>query len=360
MLTILHAADFHLDSPFAALTEAQAVLRRKEQRTLLDELRKAASGCDLVLLPGDLLDSGVCHGETSEALEAFLNALPGEVFISPGNHDYYASESPYARMRLRENVHIFTASQPEAVELPALGCTVWGAAFTSRRSRGLLRGFTGPQDGRLHLMLLHGDVSAASGDYGPISEAEIAASGLSYLALGHVHAASGLRKSGGTYWAYPGCLMGRGFDEQGQKGCLRIELDGEGCKADFIPLSGRQYAELCVDVTEASDLLEAIRAALPEDAERHILRILLRGEWAEKPNTAALEAALQPMCFQAEVRDETRLRRDVWDEISDDSLRGCFLRVLREKYDASPEAEKPKIILAARYGLAALDYREEL
>ena len=90
MLKIIHAADFHLDSPFAALSEEQAALRRREQRQLLASLAEAAEGADIVLLPGDLLDSGVCHAETVEALEGFLNALPGRVFVAPGNHDYYA------------------------------------------------------------------------------------------------------------------------------------------------------------------------------------------------------------------------------------------------------------------------------
>ena len=38
MIKILHAADLHLDSAFAALTGAQAAQRRREQRTALDRL----------------------------------------------------------------------------------------------------------------------------------------------------------------------------------------------------------------------------------------------------------------------------------------------------------------------------------
>ena len=185
MLKIIHAADFHLDSPFAALSEEQAALRRREQRQLLASLAEAAEGADIVLLPGDLLDSGVCHAETVEALEGFLNALPGRVFIAPGNHDYYAPESPWDRMELRENIHIFTSPQPEPFQLPELGCTVWGAAFTGPRSAGKLRSFRAPAEG-VQLMLLHGDVGGGMG-YDPIGESEIAASGLKYLALGHVH-----------------------------------------------------------------------------------------------------------------------------------------------------------------------------
>ena len=360
MLTVIHAADFHLDSPFAALTAEQALLRRKEQRALLSELREAAQGADLTLLSGDLLDSSLCHRETAEALEEFLNALPGEVFLAPGNHDYYAPLSPYFHMELRENVHLFRNPDLTAVPLPALGVTVWGAAFTSARSKGLLHGFSAPKDGSRHIMVLHGDVDPVSGEYGPITEKEIAESGLSYLALGHVHGCSGLKRSGNTCWAYPGCLMGRGFDELGPKGFLRVTLDGEDCEANFIPLSGRQYHILPVNVTDAPDLPSAVRAALPEDAGEHIFRILLRGEWAEKPDLRLLSELLSADCWQLELRDETRIRRDVWEDVSEDSLRGCFLRILKDRYEAASGPEREKIMLAARFGLAALDYREEL
>ena len=39
---ILHAADLHLDSPFEALTLAQAAQRRREQRSLLRALPELA------------------------------------------------------------------------------------------------------------------------------------------------------------------------------------------------------------------------------------------------------------------------------------------------------------------------------
>ena len=59
MIKFLHAADLHLDAPFAALSPEQAAERRREQRAFLTELAEAANthDCDLVLLAGDLLDS---------------------------------------------------------------------------------------------------------------------------------------------------------------------------------------------------------------------------------------------------------------------------------------------------------------
>ena len=46
MLNILHAADFHLDSPFSGLTAAQAAQRRQELRQLPARLAQLVPGGD--------------------------------------------------------------------------------------------------------------------------------------------------------------------------------------------------------------------------------------------------------------------------------------------------------------------------
>lgn len=69
-IQILHAADFHLDAPFASLNAEQAAERRGEQRELLARLAELARsrGADLVLLSGDLFDGGELYAETGQAL----------------------------------------------------------------------------------------------------------------------------------------------------------------------------------------------------------------------------------------------------------------------------------------------------
>ena len=59
-IRIIHAADLHLDSPFQALSAAKASVRREEQGELLAALAALAAdeSADLMLLSGDLLDSG--------------------------------------------------------------------------------------------------------------------------------------------------------------------------------------------------------------------------------------------------------------------------------------------------------------
>ena len=361
-LHILHAADFHLDAPFSALPADKAAQRRGEQRDLLTRLADAARTrrADLVLLSGDLFDGADCYGETAQALSRALGQTGCPVFIAPGNHDFYAPRSPYAAIPWPDNVHIFTGAQLAPVDLPDKPVTVWGAAFTApSRDDDPLAEFTAPDDGRLHLGVVHGDVDGRS-RYCPIAAQSIAQSGLAYLALGHVHAASGLHKDGATFWAYPGCPEGRGFDELGDKGCLWLTVDGPGgVEAQFVPLALRRYRILEVDVSDGP--AAALDAALPPDYHTDILRILLTGEsGVEGLDLAPLEALAAPRCYGVDLRDRTQVRRDLWDRAGEDTLTGLFLRRMRDKRSAAQTPEDQALVdQAVRFGLAALEHREE-
>ena len=360
MLKILHAADLHLDSPFSGLTPDRAALRREEQRQLLDRLGELAAQeqVDLVLLAGDLLDTGRLYPQTAQALAAALGRIPAPVFIAPGNHDPYNATSPYALPIWPDNVHIFTSHHPEAVHLPQLGCTVYGAAFTQEQNEfSPLENFCAQGEG-LQIMVLHGNVAGAG--YAPISPAHIARSGLHYLALGHIHQASGLQQTGGTFWAYPGCPEGRGFDELGEKGVLLITADHTGsCTARQIPVCRRRYEILEADLTGRPDALAALEELLPSDTARDIYRLRLTGSFAmDNHLLRQLEEALSPRFWALELQDRTRMPQDLWARAKEDSLTGLFLQIMAEQCQQQPEDEL--LQLAARFGLAALENGEDV
>lgn len=199
------------------------------------------------------------------------------------------------------------------------------------------------------------------GRYGPIPRADIAASGLAYLALGHVHAGSGLQWEGGTAWAYPGCPEGRGFDELGEKGGLWVTLDDGAISVEFVPLARRRYRIVEADVSRAERPEDALLAALPEDAGADILRVLLTGEsGVEGLDLAPLARLLEGRCYSADLRDMTRVRRDLWSRAEEDTLTGLFLRRMRERLAAAGDGdERAALERAVRFGLAALEHGEE-
>ncbi len=352
MIKLIHAADLHLDAAFSALTPEQAAQCRREQRQALLELAELCRGCDLLLLSGDLFDSARVYRDTLEALHRLFDSIEAEVFIAPGNHDHLASGSPYLTEKWGNNVHIFTSSEIACIHLKQ--CDVYGAAFTGQEMPDLMRGFRAADPNVCNLMVLHADVATDS-KYCPIREDEIAASGLDYLALGHVHTAS-VRQAGHTVYAYPGCLMGRGFDECGAKGVLSVTLDGAECRAKFVPLSCRRYEVL--SVAAGDDPLAAIRAALPDGHERACCRIDLIGE-ASDIDTAALEEALRGDFFSLSVRDRTVPKQALWDGMGDDTLRGLALQTLHDCCQQTDDAvQRAVIVQAARLVAALTDGRE--
>jgi DNA repair exonuclease SbcCD nuclease subunit len=367
MARILHAADFHMDSPFRELDAERARTRRAEQRDMLSRVADIArrERAELVLLAGDLLDSAASYYETQEALiNACEDMTPARVFIAPGNHDYYGARSPYAYAKFPPNAHIFKSGDIQRVDLPELGCRVWGAAFTEDRCAPRLRGFAVDKNrDAADIMVMHGDVTQGNtygGDYNPVTRDDIANSGLDYLALGHVHTYSGILKSGKTTYAYPGCAEGRGFDETGTKGLIVGEVTAGNCDLRFIPLGGREYTITEADLTGAPDVLTAIEAATRDILGRDIVRVVLTGQFDGRINLPELEKQLSSRFFGVAVRDLTRPVRDMWAGREEDTLRGAFLRELFRQYEQSgDEAGRQSVALAVRYGLSAIDNGEE-
>lgn len=359
MIKFLHAADLHLDSAFSGLPAEKAVERRRQQRQLIRRIADLCNenDCDLMLLSGDLFDSENAYPETIEALVSALADCRARVFIAPGNHDYLRTGSPYRTAPWSDNVYVFDGDRMTAFPMPDLGCTVYGMGFTQAECPALLGGFTmaNEDDGYTNIMVLHGEVGNPSSKYNPIAESEIAASGLDYLALGHVHECAENR-AGKTVYAYPGCPMGRGFDECGEKGVLLGEISANGCQTRFVTLDAPRYVTLSVAV--GGDALAAIEAALPVDTQNDIYRIVLTGE-SDPIQTAPLYDALAPRFYALQLRDDTIPRVNLWDGSGETTLRGCFLAKMREQYDAADAETKPLILDATRRGLDAIDGREE-
>ena len=363
MLKLLHTADLHLDSPFDALGDTLAIRRRAEQRKLLGHILSLAEeqGAALLLLAGDLLDSDSAYAETSGLLLEVFAGTSLEIFIAPGNHDPCTRLSPWTRLKFPPNVHIFRKNAVECVELPSLNLRVFGAGFEQSFAPPLLRGVEVKKlPGVTDVMVLHGDLNSEASPYNPISEDDIAQSGMDYIALGHVHAGTGLKRAGRTHYAYSGCPEGRGFDECGEKTVIEAEVGPGVCRARALPVGGRQYEILNVDLTGAVDPAQKLRRSLPEDTAQDIYRILLTGECAAPLNLGALREMLSPLFFSLQLRDTTRPAEKLWARAGEDTLRGLFLTRMKRLYDgAENEIQREIVVSALRYGLAAIDNAEE-
>ena len=247
----------------------------------------------------------------------------------------------------------------QAVTFPELGCTVYGAAFTAPElpEDHVLAGFTAPEDGLVHIGLLHGDVTGGDSRYRPLTTASIAASGLDYLALGHVHSCTGVVRAGRVAYGYCGCPEGRGFDELGDRGFLYGDIGPGTAELRFVAFARRRYRIWEADVTDG-DPLAAVERLLPQDTAEDICRLRLVGTPEEPVRLPLLQQSLEGRFFALQLRDETTVRREIWDKCGEDTLRGLFLQELRREYDGGDDETRRRIELAARFGVAAMDNRE--
>ena len=345
MIRILHCADWHLDAPMVFSNPDQRALLRRHSAQIphkIAELCKEHS-CDLLLISGDLFD-GSYTSDTLQNLKSALAQVQIPVFIAPGNHDYVGPDSPWLTEVFSDNVHIFIHDVLESVVLEHLDCRVYGAGFQATDCHGLLEGFTAECAEKYTVGVLHGDPTQIHSPYCPITTEQVKNSGLHYLALGHIHKGDMFR-AGKTLCAWPGCPMGQGYDETGEKGVLLVTLD-ETATAEFIPLDTPRFYDWELPATESLD------SCLPPVGNEHFYRITLTGP-SEPLDLEAIRANY-PQFPNLTLRDKTTPPVDIWGSAQLDTLEGLYFSRLREKLDAGEE----NAALAAQISRQLLDSQE--
>lgn len=349
-LKILHTADWHLDSPFTGFPERQRTLLKEEQRKLPGRIADLCrrEDCDMLLLAGDIFD-GIPSRETVENLKEVLASCGVPVLVSPGNHDFCGSGSPWLEENWPSNVFVFTGGL-ESVTILGLDIRVYGAGFQSMDCGSLLEDFQAEGEEKYCIAVLHGDPTQKNSPYNPITNAQVRDSGLNYLALGHIHKAGAFR-SGNTLCAWPGCPMGRGWDETGEKGVCIVTLSDE-VTVQAVSLEGLRFHDLEVDI--GSDAASALEDALPAVPGNDFYRITLTG-----CGTVELEDLKQQFAAfpNLELRDQTEALTDIWGDTDEDSLEGLYFSMLRKAMEGDPE-NAHRIQLAAEISRRILNGRE--
>ena len=349
-LKLLHSADWHLDASFASFPEEQRGFLWKQQRKLPEKIAALCrqERCDLMLLAGDIFD-GAYTWETARLLRNALEDCRVPVCIAPGNHDPYRPGSPWVEELWPGNVHIFSGGM-SYIDLPELNCRVYGAGYASMDCPPLLEGFHAEGDG-YRLCVLHADATRADSPYCPVTVNQVGLSGLDYLALGHIHSSGGFQAED-TFCAWPGCPMGRGWDETGDKGVILVTLDGQPQVQPY-KLDTLRFLDWEVDTGD--DALAALAARLPAVPSDDFYRLTLTGSGEGELRQLYERFAHLP---HLELRDRRLPPLDLWEDVGEDSLRGVFFRMLRDAAEAAEGPEANQIRLAAEISKKLLDGRE--
>lgn len=352
-MRILHSADWHLDAPFTGRNPEETERLRQALLSVPGRIADLCRSrqCDMVLLSGDLFD-GAYSRESCRSLYEALEKMAVPVFIAPGNHDFFGPDSPWLRETWPENVHVFTREKMESVSVPALDCRVYGAGYQSMDCPGLLEHFVAEGEERYHIGILHADPTQRATPYCPLTAEQVRRSELDYLALGHIHKGGSFR-AGKTLCAWPGCPMGRGYDETGEKGVLLVEV-GETTATEFVPLGLPSFYDLQTDA--GSDPAGAVARLLPPAGSDDYYRITLTG-YADKVDTAQLCARFNSYPH-LQLRDKTVPEADLWGAAGEDSLEGLYFGMLRSAKDGQNEEVRRRAMLAAQISRQILDSQE--
>ncbi len=360
---ILHCADLHLGIERLSLDNKSKARRAEVRRTFHTIMQLAKEeNIDLLLIAGDLFDTvRVSEELVTEVKKAFEELKPVQIALVSGNHDPATPDSVYLRENFwPDNVWLFTGPM-QVKELPQIGVRLLGAGFTgSYSTSSMLRRAVLADDELINIGIMHADLVAegAGSEYNPLSVRQIENSGLRYLALGHIHKRSNPAKAGFTTYAYSGCPEGQKFGEDGVQGVYIAEVSKDSCDVRFVPVCSRRYTTLSVDLSgarEKEEVLALIRAAMQrangEDYIEQIYKVTLKGA-PETDFIAAKEdikLALDDVWY-VEIKDRTRPHVDEEELLTENSLRGIFVKQMQKLRDQVPEEERE---YALRLGLKA-------
>ncbi|MCL1859393.1 MAG: metallophosphoesterase [Oscillospiraceae bacterium] len=361
MVKIIHCADVHFDSPFALNDPRNAELRRTEFRSAFTSLVMYAKnyGAKIFLIAGDLFDDEYISKDTANLISREIASYPDcRFFVSPGDSDPYHIKSPYKQMKWPENVHIFKSNDLMKIEIPELNTDVYGYAFTADNLQVNPFSNKKPQNqDRINILVGHGDMSASDSQFCPITAADIGRSGFDYIALGHLHDGKGVLKVGGTNFAYPGCLEGRGFHEPGYRGAMYGEIDKGVCELKARRFSKRRYETIEVDISQLvteNQIIEAVRLATANLGDDTALRIELTG--ILRPgfifNPHSIEEKFKGFNF-IEVKNKTTPYIDANTLRYDKTVKGIFFRKLESRLNSQDIKEREEARLALQYGFNA-------
>lgn len=362
MPRIIHCADIHLDAPFSLSSADQAEKRRNELRSTFASLVLYAknNATEIFIIAGDLFDDKYVTKDTVQMLKREFASFPEcKFFITPGNHDYYFEKSVYRMITWPENVHIFTKNKLESVDIPELNTTVYGYAFTSdTMNESPIAFYTETDKSRINILAAHGDLDVPLSNYCPIMSKDIENCGFDYVALGHIHAQSEIMHKGNSYYAYCGCLEGRGFDETGYKGAIAGSVEKGKIELKGVRFSVKRYEKVTVDLSGITDSATAHRL-ITEQCRKYgqdtHLRLTLTGAVSCETDLEkdTLRQVLTKPC-SLEINNLTSPILDYEKLKNDPTVKGLFFKKLEPYLTSDNMEQRKKAALALKYGMKAL------
>ena len=367
MLRLLHTADVHLGARHADLGEQAAAQRERQFAAFKAAVDLAiAERVDIVLIAGDLFDSNTQPRRSVERVAAELKRLVAakiRTVVIPGTHDVYDRASLYRVHDLAtmagstvddDLVTVLTPDRP-SVHLKACDVVVHGPVFATKRAPySPLRDLkvTPGEVATWNVGMVHGSLAIpdrTDRDEVVVTRAEIEATGLDYLALGHWHSAQ-QGKAGSTTYAYSGAPEPVAVTQDGAGKVLLIALD-EVAGVRSVTIEERtvgrtRFEKLDVDASTLADQPELVKLLAARADPDLVLDIRLTGVRPDEldVSTDEVEDQLKGSFLKVRVRDASVPALTKGNLPSPDTIPGAFIRDVEGRIaELEAEGSEPAI-----------------
>lgn len=369
---ILHLSDFHLDASFAAdgIPSSVGDWRRSDLRATVARILALARErrVDAVTIGGDLYDEKYALPDTTEFLaQQFARLAPMRVFIAPGERDPYTTRSLYALTRWPANVHIFTQSQLDPVQLSP-DIRLWGAAHPAPQDNRVVERARVKRPG-IHLLLLHaaerdGVKPGAETDF-TIDASSVQQAGFDFALLGHRHTAKTWPDER-PCCVYPGSPEPLCWEESGgDHHVVLLTVDEGQVHLEQISIAQWRYWTTEVDLTECAGpdevnhcIQRSLTAAPGGPDERLICRVILTGAPNFDLDCAAI-ASVSETKAHMQLKTRLALRYDLDQLAAEQTVRGLLVRRFQTRLaEARDPEDRGAVLKALALALDALDGRQ--
>ncbi|MGD9496180.1 MAG: exonuclease SbcCD subunit D [Armatimonadota bacterium] len=357
MIRLLHTADIHLDAPNQALGERAADLRRAVRDAFTRVVDAALQQqAQLLVVAGDLFDSAAPDGATVEFALAQLARLahaapPIHVALLPGTHDCWAEGGLWETPRIRalpDCVHVLAGPAPRTVLLPHLDLALHGCAHRCRRGgQRPLCELRASDEAAVNVAVAHGSLERGDvADDSMFTAAEISATGMDYVALGHWHGWQE-HSVGGITAINPGSPEVTGFGQRDEGAVALVTLGDGAVRVERLRVGALRASQLTID---AADLVSAadLAARVAEHADPHLLLELTLTGLAPSGVVVDVEALREQLAgsfYVLRIHDASHPTLDDLDEaVLDERLAlGRFVALARERIAAAADERERRV-----------------
>ncbi|SMO86147.1 metallophosphoesterase family protein [Melghirimyces algeriensis] len=366
----IHTADLHLDQPMNSWKDPGCLAeRRRDYRLTFQRMvdlvldRKAT----FFLIVGDFLEHGYVDRSTIDFVMEELKRIPDTyVFVAPGNHDPYRTDSCYRTLQWPEHVHFFSEIW-ENHYFPEYDLRLYGKGFADfvEKEKSLPTVYN---SGERRMMVAHGTLmdSEKETDYFPMVRSELAGLEMDYVALGHIHQPSfhrldNVRK---TWIRYPGSPEALNWKETGERTVTVGTMDEQGVQWESVSIQSRRHEIRTIDVTgcETDGQVSArIMRQIPTEEKSDCICFQLKGfrpsEVEFRPQHIVEELKAEGF-FYVECMDKTEPDLDLEQLRKEGGVLSAFIHLMERKMNQADSFKEKTMLEAALYRGVSLLLKE--